>query len=146
MNYLRAFTKEYACFSMISYLSGESLHVLLKYTMGFSKFFSSFCNKTPTMVCSEAKENKIKSFAKSGLASTGALVSSTLIYSNDYLALGVHFISLPFLSIFVMCFIISAKFGMNLLRKFTFPRKDFTSFLLLGVPIFRIPSTLLLDY
>ena len=95
------------------------------------------------MVCYEAKENKIKSFAKFGLDNTGGLVSTTLISSNDFLDSRVHFISLPFLSMFVMCFIISSKLGMNLLRKFTFPRKDYTSFLLLGVSIFRIPFTLL---
>jgi hypothetical protein len=95
-----------------------------------------------TMVSSEAKENKIKSFVKFGLANTRSLVSATLISSNDFLDSGVHFISFHFLSIFMMCFIISAKLGMNLLRKFTFPRKDCTSFLVLGVSIFIISSTL----
>jgi hypothetical protein len=95
------------------------------------------------MVCYEAKENNIKSFAKLGLASTRALVNATLISSKNFLASWVHFISLPFLSMLVICFMISAILGMNLLRNFTFPRKDCTYFLLLGVPIFRIPSNLL---
>jgi hypothetical protein len=85
--------------------------------MGFSKFLSSSCNKTPAMVCSEAKENKIKYFAKFGLANTGALVSATLISSKDFLASRFHFISMPFLSMFVIYFMISAKLGMNLLKK-----------------------------
>jgi hypothetical protein len=58
-----------------------------------------FFNKTPAMVCSEEKENKIKSFAKFRLANTGYLVSATLIYSKDFLASEVHFISFLFLSI-----------------------------------------------
>jgi hypothetical protein len=77
------------------------------------------------------------------LVNMGALVSATLLYSNNLLASGFHLISFPFLIMLVICFIISARFGMNLLKKFTFPRKDCTSFLLRGVLIFRIPSTLL---
>jgi hypothetical protein len=97
----------------------------------------------PAIVCSQEKENKIKYFAKFGWASTGALVNATLISSNEFLDLGIHFISSPFLRIFVIYFMISTILGMNLLKKFTFPRKDCTSFLLLGVSIFRIDSTLL---
>jgi hypothetical protein len=75
------------------------------------------------MVCFEAKENNIKSFAKSGLANIGALVNSTLVSSKDFLALGVHFISLLYLSMLVICFMISARLGMNLLRKLLSPEK-----------------------
>jgi hypothetical protein len=45
----------------------------------FQNFVHFFCNKTPTIFCSEAKENKIKSFAKFGLANTDALVNATFI-------------------------------------------------------------------
>jgi hypothetical protein len=95
------------------------------------------------MVCSKVNENKMKSFMKSRLANTGDLVSTIIISSNDILASGFNLIFFPFMSMQVICFIISAKFGMNLLKKFTFPRKDYTSFLLRGVLILRIPSTLL---
>jgi hypothetical protein len=71
---------------MISYFNGETLNVLLYYAIGLSKLCSSFCNKTPEMVCSEEKENNIKSFTKFGLAKTGALVNATLIYSKDFLS------------------------------------------------------------
>jgi hypothetical protein len=90
-------------------------------------------------VCSEVNEKRRKSFVKSGLASTGALVSTTLISSKDFLASRFHLISFPFLSMQVICFMISARFGMNLLKKFTFPRKDCTSFLLRGVSDLQDP-------
>jgi hypothetical protein len=95
------------------------------------------------IICSKVNESKMKSLVKSGLDSIGYLVNATLIYSNDYLASIFHLISFPFLIMQVICFIISSKFRMNLLKKFTFPRKDFTFFLLRRVPIFRIPSTFL---
>jgi hypothetical protein len=95
------------------------------------------------MVCSKENKNKMNSFVKSELANTRDLVSAILMYSNDFLDLGFHLILIHFLSILVICFIISANFGMNLLKKFTFPRKECTSFLLHGVLILRIRSTLL---
>jgi hypothetical protein len=94
------------------------------------------------MVCSKVNENKLNSFVKSRLANTGALVSAILMSSNYFLASRLHLISFPFLRIQVICFIISARFRKNLLKKLAFPRKDFTSFLLRGVLIFKIPSTL----
>ena len=42
-----------------------------------------------------------------------------------------------------MLLIILAQFRMNLLKKFTLPMKYWTSFLLLGISIFSIASTLL---
>jgi hypothetical protein len=111
--------------------------------MGFSIFFSSFCKKTLAIMCYEAKENNMKFFSKLGLANTGALVNATLMSSKYFMALGIHFISFPFLSMLVICFMILSKLGINLLKKFTFPRKYCTYFLLLGMPIFKIPSTLL---
>jgi hypothetical protein len=95
------------------------------------------------IVCSEVNENKMKYFVKSGLANTRDLVSATLIYLNDFLDYRFHLISFHFLSMKVICFIILTRFVMNILKKFTFPRKDFTSFLLREVSIFKIPSTLL---
>ena len=111
--------------------------------MGFSKSYSSFYRSTPTIVCYEENENRRKYFIKSGLDNIGYLVSATLISSKYFLASRFHLISFPFLSMQVMCFMISSKFGMNLLKKFTFPRKHCTMFLLHGVMIFKIPSTLL---
>jgi hypothetical protein len=65
--------------------------------MGFSKSFSSFCNNTLTIVCSQVKENRNKSFIKSGLASIGYLVNATLISSKILLGLWVplDIVSLP---------------------------------------------------
>jgi hypothetical protein len=40
------------------------------------------------MVCSEEKENNIKSFSKLGLASTGPLVNATLMSSKDFVFRG----------------------------------------------------------
>jgi hypothetical protein len=111
--------------------------------MDFSKFCSSFCNSTSIIVCYEVNENMMKSFVKSGLDSIGYLVSASLISSKYVLASRFHLILFPFLSMQVMFFMIYAKFEMNLLKKFTFPRKDCTYFLLRGVMIFKIPSTLL---
>jgi hypothetical protein len=96
-----------------------------------------------TMVCSEVNENRMKSFLKCGFSNTGDLVSVILMSSNEFLSSRFHLISFPFLSIQVIFFIILTRFGMNLLKKFTFSRKDSTSFLLCGVLILKITSTLL---
>ena len=99
----------------------------------FCKFFY---NNTPIVVCSESNEKTRKSFVKSGLIKIGALVKACLIYVNESFPYVVHFMILYFFNIPVMSLTISAKLGMNLLRKFTFPKKDWISFLLLGKPIF----------
>jgi hypothetical protein len=62
--------------------------------------------------------------------------------SNDALALVFYLTSLSFLSISVINFTISSKFGMNLLKKIFFPKNDCISFLFLGILIISIASTL----
>jgi hypothetical protein len=54
-----------------------------------------------------------------------------------------HFIFVSFLSMFVMFLRISAKLGMNLLRKFIFPMKDYNYLMFLGWSIFWMASILL---
>ena len=96
-NFFKAFTKEYTCFSMISYLSGSSRSVLMKYPIGFLKSCSFFYNNMVTIMCFEANKNRMKSFVKFGLDSTGALVNATLISSNDFFSSKFHLIS------FILC-------------------------------------------
>ena len=74
--------------------------------------------------CSEANKNMRKSLEKSGLESISASDMEFFMSSKDFLASGVHFIYLSFPNISVIYFTISAKETINLLRKFTFPRKD----------------------
>ena len=77
-----ALTKAKACFSMMLYLKGASLCVILKNAMGCSKPWSFFCSRTTAMVCSEANEKIIKSFLKFGLIRTGVFVKACLMDSN----------------------------------------------------------------
>lgn len=76
------------------------------------------------MLSSEAKVKIKNSFEKPGLMRTRASVRANLIVENDCFASLVHLISLSFLRIFVMCLTISAKFGINLLKKIIFPKND----------------------
>ena len=127
---------------MISYFNSPSLNILLKNVIGYSSLWSFFCNKTATIVCSEAYENTKKYLSKSGLTSTSAYEIDLFISLKDFLASTVHFISWFFLNILVMFINILAKLGMNLLNKFTFPLNDYTSFSLLGSSTFKIELTL----
>ena len=65
-----------------------------------------------------------------------------LMDSKYLLAELVYFIFDPFLNMEVICFINSAKFGINLLTKFIFPRKDWISFFDLGIDKVYIVLTL----
>ena len=124
------------------YCKGASLKALLKKAIGCSCPSGFFCNRTATIVCSEAKEKIRKSFEKSGLIRTGARVSACFTNSKDLLASTVHFTPTYFFSILVMFLRSSAKLGINLLKKLIFPLKDYNYFMFLGWLICSIPSTL----
>jgi len=107
---------------MILYFKEASLRDLLKKVIGFSCSSLFFCNSTTTIVCSDAKEEIIKSLVKSGLIKTKAY--ACLTRSKDCLASTFHLISLYFLSMFVIFMSSSAIFGINLLKTNIFPIKD----------------------
>ena len=88
------------------------------------------------MVSSKAKEKTRKSLLKFGLTRTGAYVIACLISMKDLLASIFHFIAWSFFNILVIFIKTSIKLGINLLKKFTFPMNDCTSFLLLGSSTF----------
>jgi hypothetical protein len=90
--------------------------------MGCSKFFSFFCKRTPTMVCSEENKNIINYLGKIGLTNTGTSVKAFLISAKDCLASTVHLKLLSFFNILLIYFTTSTKFMMNLLKKFTLSR------------------------
>ena len=76
------------------------------------------------MVCSKANENIMNSLEKLGLTSIGALDKSFLISTKDFLASTGYLKLLSFFNILFTYFTTSAKFVMNLLKKFTLPRND----------------------
>jgi hypothetical protein len=124
------------------YLRVESLKVFLQKEMGFSLFYSFFCNRIPAMVCSEANVKTMKSLSKSGLTITCALDKYHLISIKDCLASSYHLKLLSFFSILFTYFTTLAKLVMSLLKKFTLPRKEWISFLFLGRPISYMVTTL----
>ena len=71
---------------MILYFKVASLKALLKKDIGYSKCLSLFYRNTPTIVCSEAEENNMKSLLKLGLTNTGHFVSACLISMKYCLA------------------------------------------------------------
>ena len=89
------------------------------------------------MVCFDANEKTRKSFEKFRLIKTGSFVKACLIYVNESFASIFHFMIVSFFNIAVTTFTIFAKLGINLLRKFTFPKNDCISFLLLGKPYYE---------
>jgi hypothetical protein len=91
--------------------------------MGCSHPSSFFCNKIAATVSKEEKEKIKKSLELLGLISTGASINAFFIWIKGSLGSTVHFTYFPFLSMAVMCFTISMKFGTNLLRKLIFPKK-----------------------
>ena len=93
-------------------------------------------------MCSKENENMRNYLEKSGLASMGASVMALSMPSNDCLASGVHLISWSFPSMLVIYFTILSNSAMNILRKFNFPRNDWTSTLFHGSSILLISSTL----
>ena len=97
---------------------------LLKNAIGCSKFCWFFYNKTPTIVCSKAKENTKNSLEKSRLTNIGASTNAVLMSSKDFLYSIVHLTSFSFFSIFVIDLAIFAKLEMNHIRKLTFPRNE----------------------
>jgi hypothetical protein len=54
----------------------------------------------------------------------GTSLITFLMHANDSLASTIDFTSLFFFSILVINFMISTKFGINLLKKFIFPKND----------------------
>ena len=102
--------------------------------------FDVFYNRTTTTVCSDAKEKMKKSLVKSGLSRTGVWVSVFFTSSKDLFAYMVHLTPISLCNMFVMFLRSSARFGMNLLKKFIFPMKDCISLMFLGWLIFNIPS------
>jgi hypothetical protein len=92
------------------------------------------------IVCLDAKENIKNSLVYLGLDNTGASPINFLTRLNDDLASVVHLISLPFFSISMINLTISTKLGINLLKKFIFPKNDWISFLFLGMFIVSIAS------
>ena len=134
--------KAYACSSKILYFSSELARVLLKNAMGYSVSCFPFYNKNLAMLFSDANIKTKNYFEKSTLINTGAWVSAFLISSNDCFASTLHLISAPFFSILVIDLKIWANFEMNLLKKLTFLRKDWISFLFLGRSTFWMELTL----
>ena len=94
------------------------------------------------MVCSEAKENIMKSLQKLGLTNIGTSNNAYLMLMKDCLASLDHLKVLYFFNILFIYFTTSTKFVMNLLRKLTLPRNDWISFLFLGRPICCMAATL----
>jgi len=135
-------TKAKACFSIMLYFKGASLRALLKKAMGCSYPWSFFYNKTPTIVCSKAKENKMKSLSNLGLISTGVLVKASFISLKDFLALTIHFIVEPFFIILFSDLINYARLYINLLRKNIFPKKACNSLMFPECIICKVTSIL----
>ena len=97
---------------------------MLKKETHWSISYEFFCSNTPTIVCSDAKEKTKKVLENLGLISTGDLVKACLISIKDSFASIVHLIMLSFFNILVTTLTISAKFRINILRKFTLPKND----------------------
>ena len=111
----------------IIFESGVSQGLVVK-EMECSSFCSFLFNRTTTMVCSEAKENIMKSLPKLGLTNIEASDNAYLMLMNDFLASLDHWKVLSFFNMLFIYFTTSAKFVMNLLRKLTLPRNDWISF------------------
>lgn len=73
---------------------------------------------------SNEKEKMIKSFVNSRLIKTREVVKVNFTSLKDFLASVFHFIYMSLFNIFVMDLKISAKLGINILRKFILPMKD----------------------
>ena len=84
----------------------------------------------------------MKSLVKSGLIRIGVWVIACFTNSNDFFASMVHLTPISLFSMFVMFLMSSARFGMNLLKKFIFPMKDCSSLIFPGWLICNIPSIL----
>lgn len=93
------------------------------------------------IVSSEENEKVRRYLEKFGLTSIGASIKAILIATNYFLVLLPHLISLSFLNMSFISLTILEKLGINILRKLTFPRKDYF-LLFLGRLIFWIASTL----
>lgn len=139
---LIAFTKANTYFSIMLYLSVASLKDLLKNSMGYSYPWSFFCNKTAAIVCYKAKETNIKYFWKSGLIRIGVLVRAFLMASKGCLASTVYLNAEYFLNMLFSSLINSAKFEINLLRKFILPKIHYNYLMLLGWVMVNIASIL----
>jgi hypothetical protein len=72
----------------------------------------------------------------------GASPITFLKHLKDALDSIVHLTSLSFFSISMINFTISAKFEINILKKFIFPKNNLIYFLFLGIFIVSIDSTL----
>ena len=132
LKYFDALIKAKACFSIMLYFRGASLNGLLKNDFGFSYPFIFFYSKTTTTLCSDAKEKMKKYLVKSGLIRTGVFVRDCFKILKDFFASMVHLTHVSLLSMLVMILRSSARFGMNLLKKFTFPMKYCSYLMFLG--------------
>ena len=110
--------------------------------MGFSLPWSSFCNKTTSIVCSDAKEKIIKSLSNFGLVRTGVLVKAILIYSKACLASIVHFTLESFFNMLFNDLINYVRLEINLLRMLIFPKNACNSLMFLGCCICKMASIL----
>lgn len=110
--------------------------------MGFSCSSIFFCKITHSIMSYEAKVKVKNYFEKLGLESTIASMRASFMAANDLLASSPHLISESFLNIKVIFLTITTNLGTNLLKKFTLPRKDWISFLFMGILIFWIASIL----
>ena len=93
-------------------------------------------------MCSEAKENIMKSLSNFGLTKTGVFVKAVLISSKDLLASMVYFMVKSFFNMLFNDLINYAKLEINLLRKFIFPKKACNSLMLPGCCICKMASIL----
>ena len=106
------------------YFNSTSLRALLKNSMGCSKPSLFFSNKTTTIVSSNVKEKYRKSLSKSRLIKIGASFNAYLILLREFLASFNHLTSQSFFNIPTMNVTILAKWGIHLLKKRIFPKKD----------------------
>ena len=94
------------------------------------------------MVCSEAKENIMKSLSNIVLIRTGVCVKASLISSKDLLASCVHLIVKSFFNMLFNNLISSTKLEINLLRNFILPKKACSSLIFLVCFINKMASIL----
>ena len=94
------------------------------------------------IVCSEAKENIMKSLSNFRLIKTRVFIKASLISSKDFLASMVHFMVEYFFNILFNDLINYAKLEINLLRKLIFPKNSCNALMILGCCICNIASIL----
>jgi len=93
-------------------------------------------------MCSESKENIMKSLSNIRLVITSVCVKASLISSKDLLASSVHLIVESFFNMLFNNLISSTKLEINLLRRFILPKTTCSYLMLLGCGICKMASIL----